>query len=180
MYFHIIGIFTTCTIRKLIEMKYRRLTIEELEELESEFVRFLASNSITADDWVKIKEDKTDQAEGLIEMFSDLVFDKILSNVEYLEHKRKADLRVYKFLDEKILMVGLMVDGADHFDFSKDSSPEEMLSTLQQSGGKIQSFSGEKKYKFSKEKEIFLIMEEGALISKDPLLFNTISSVQKQ
>ena len=38
-----------------LEPKYRLLTLEELGELRPEFVRFLASQSITADDWQKMK-----------------------------------------------------------------------------------------------------------------------------
>ena len=37
-------------------MKYRRLTNEELAELEKEFVRFLVSNTVTSEDWEKINE----------------------------------------------------------------------------------------------------------------------------
>ncbi len=37
------------------KMKYRRLDKEELEELEQEFIKFLAVNTVTADDWAKIQ-----------------------------------------------------------------------------------------------------------------------------
>ena len=61
-------------------MKFRRLTNEELQELEKEFVQFLVSNTVTADDWEKIKEDNPERAEGLIEIFSDIVFEKVISD----------------------------------------------------------------------------------------------------
>lgn len=159
-------------------MKYRRLYKEELEELESEFIKFLASNTVTADDWVKIKSDAPEKAEKLLDMFSDIVFEKILLNVEYLEHKRPRDLRVYKFHDTKVVMMGMYVEGETTLDFTKDLSPQEMMLQLNQSGGHIKMFSGEKPFKYTKEMEIFKIMEEGALISKDPTLFNTLSSLK--
>ncbi len=160
-------------------VKYRRLKMDELEELESEFVRFLASNSVTAEDWISLKSQEPQKAEDLIDLFSDLVFDKILSTVEYMEHKLKSVIRVYRFQDEKITMVGMMVEDNPELDFTANDSPETMMIQLQQSGGNVKTFSGEKRYKFEKEKEIFLLMEEGALISKDPLLYNTIKSLQE-
>ena len=32
-------------------MKFRRLTLAELQELESEFIQFLAANTVTGPDW---------------------------------------------------------------------------------------------------------------------------------
>jgi len=160
-------------------MKYRRLNKEELQELESEFVRFLASNTITADDWVKTKAETPEKAESLLDMFSDIVFDKILEKVEYLEHKRQRDVRVYKFYDDHIEMVGLMIKGETDLDFRKNESPEDMLIQLRVKGAGVQLFSGSKPFKFTKEKEIFLLMEEGALISKDPSLFNSLSGLKQ-
>ncbi len=160
-------------------MKYRILTIDELKELEQEFVRFLASHSITADDWIQIKKDKIDKANSLIEIFSDIVFDKILSKVDFLEHRRTKDVRVYQLLDDKIIMLGIIADEKTNLDFTQNKSPQEMLIQLQQSGGKVNFFSGEKKFKFTKEKEAFLLMEEGALISKDSTLFNALKTIQK-
>lgn len=161
-------------------MKYRRLRKEELEELESEFVRFLASNTVTADDWVKIKAETPEKAGELLDMFSDIVFEKILEKVEYLEHKRPRDIRVYKILDDKIQMMGLFVEGETSLDFTKDESPEMMMIKLQQDGGNVKMFSGEKTFKKLKETEIFELLEEGALISKDPTMFNTLSSLKQE
>lgn len=158
-------------------MKYRRLTKEELQELEQEFVRFLASNSVTADEWVQLKSDTPEKAEGLIDVFSDIVFENILSKVEYMEHKQKNLLRVYHFLDDKVLMMGMVHRGNRVVDFAENLSVDEMLEQVRE--GQLELFSGEKKYKQLKEKEIFFILEEGALISKDPTLFNTLSELVK-
>lgn len=160
-------------------MKYRRLRKDELEELESEFIRFLASNTITADDWVKIKEETPERAEGLLDVFSDIVYEKILEKVEYLEHKRPRDIRVYKVFDDKIQMMGLFVEGETTLDFTQNEAPEQMLVRLGKDGGNVKMFSGEKKFKKTKEMEIFQILEEGALISKDSTLFKTLSSLKQ-
>ena len=75
-------------------MKYRRLNEAELKDLEQDFIRFLASNQVTADDWKKLKDSKSDQADGLIGLFSDQVFDKVYPSHHL--HKIKPDLSFYK------------------------------------------------------------------------------------
>jgi hypothetical protein len=152
--------------------------LEELKELESEFIRFLASQSIPADDWEKMKTRQPERAEGLIGIFSDIVFDKILGKVEYLEHRRRQDLRVYKFLNDRIQMLGLVVENAPNFDFERSDSPQEMIARLNATGGRVRLFSGEKKFRKTKEMEAFQLMEEGALISKDDSLYALLSGLQ--
>ena len=67
------------------KMKYRRLDLAELKTLEKDFVRFLASNHITADDWVKLKKENPEKVERLLDVFSDIVWSKTLSQIQYLE-----------------------------------------------------------------------------------------------
>jgi hypothetical protein len=90
-------------------VKYRRLRKDELEELEGEFIKFLASNTVTADDWVKTKAETPEKAEDLLDVFSDIVFEKILEKVEYLEHKRPKDFRVC-ISREKPLLISLKMN----------------------------------------------------------------------
>ena len=59
-------------------MKYKRLSVEELQALEQEFINFLAAAQITAPDWVKMKENEFAKAEELVDVFSYMVFDKVL------------------------------------------------------------------------------------------------------
>ena len=120
-----------------------------------------------------------EKAEDLLDLFSDIVFEKILEKVEYMEHRQVSNIRAYKFFDDKIQMWGMYVEGETTLDFTKDESPDVMLKQLADSNNNIKLFSGEKKFQRTKEMEIFSILEEGALISKSPTLFNTLSSLQK-
>ena len=67
-------------------MKYTRLTKEQFEELNQEFINFLATQSITAKEWKEIKELKPAVAEEELDVFSDLVWEGVLSKVDYLEN----------------------------------------------------------------------------------------------
>jgi hypothetical protein len=66
-------------------MKYRRLTLAELEPLKDDFVSFLAINKIDVDAWEKIKSKDIELAEKWIDQFSDIVFEKICVQAEYLQ-----------------------------------------------------------------------------------------------
>ncbi|MFK8005741.1 MAG: DUF6495 family protein [Saprospiraceae bacterium] len=160
-------------------MKYRRLTNEELAELETEFVRFLVSNTVTGDDWEKIKKENPERAEGLIEIFSDIVFEKTISKVEYLEMKTPKDLKIFKCNKENIELMGLKVEGESDLDFTQDITPEAMMIKLQSSDAKLQMYSANKKYKDDDRlQEIFQMMQWGSLIS-DGKLFHLLRTLKK-
>lgn len=160
-------------------MKYRRLTNEELAELETEFVRFLVSNTVTGDDWEKIKVENQEKAEGLIEIFSDIVFDKTITKLEYLELKTPRDLKIFRCNKENIELMGLKVEGESILDFTQNISPEEMMTILQSSDAKLQLYSADKKYKNDdRSQELFQMMKWGSLIS-DGKLFHLLKTLKK-
>ena len=66
-------------------MKYRRLSKEQFEELHKEFINFLATQSLTAEEWSKLKLEKPELASKEMDIFSDLVWESVLSKVKYLE-----------------------------------------------------------------------------------------------
>lgn len=155
-------------------MKYRRLKSDELAELESEFIRFLASQSIPGPDWEKMKKEQKEKAEGLIEVFSDMVYDKILKDIEYLELKTKNDLKTFHCGPEKIIMRGLIVAGNSNLDFTKEQSPEQMLGQMKMSAAELKLYRAEKKYPADREAELFRMLEGGCLISKEGALYKTL------
>lgn len=159
-------------------MKYRILTKEELEELESEFVTFLAANGIPADDWVKIKENEPAKTRELITIFSDVVFDKILSRVHYLEHRQRDIIRIFRFGEEKVIMNGIRIEGSSAIDFTKNQDPVALIQLFKLSPGNLKIFTADKSYKKDRLQEIFDLMQSGAQILKDDRLFNTIEELK--
>ena len=98
-------------------MTYRRLTNDELAELETAFIRFLALNGIPADDWVKIKGEDKARTEQLIESFSDVVFHETLTKLKFLDFKTKNEIRTFHCGPDKIVLRGLLVEGKTELDF---------------------------------------------------------------
>ena len=75
--------------------KYRLLTAEELELFEKEFIDYLVVNGITADDWEKIKSEDQFKAEQIMALFSDVVFEKIMRQTQFLNKIEVASISGY-------------------------------------------------------------------------------------
>lgn len=159
-------------------MKYRLLTTEELQELEKEFIQFLASNQVTAQEWEDLKKQQPEKVDELIVLFSDIVFDKILKETSYLEYREPKDLKTFYCGPDKITMLGLFIEGEGDLDFTQSFSPEEMVSRMKNSGAKLKMYSAEKGYQGDREQELFRMMEGGALISKDGKLYKTLMALK--
>ncbi len=90
-------------------MKYKRLAASELQHLEKEFINFLASAQITGPDWEKMKVNEFQKAEELIDVFSDVVYDKVLSKIKFMEFRDEKTMNIFSILEDKIILLGLRV-----------------------------------------------------------------------
>lgn len=155
--------------------KYRALTIEELNEMEKEFVDFLVLNGIPGDDWVKIKVRDPEKAEGICEAFSDVVFTKILKNCRYIErHAAKQLVSIYCD-DQQMHLLG--VDAPDDVDI--DFTNERDFARLQTDPpAGLQMVKSQKPYKEDRELEIWQMLSDGFFIS-DAKLYMTLFSAQE-
>ena len=83
-------------------MKYARLTKEQLEELHPEFITFLATQSIDKKEWDEIKQNKPQIAEQEIDVFSDLIWEKALTNVTHIDHFSKNYIFLFKCMKNAV------------------------------------------------------------------------------
>ena len=77
-------------------MKYARLTKEQLDSLQQEFINFLATQTITAQEWQTIKKEQPKVAEQELDVFSDLVWEGALSQAKFLENLSPKLLFLFK------------------------------------------------------------------------------------
>ena len=61
-------------------MKFRRLVLQELREVESEFVQFLAAQGVTSDLWIRMQTDPS-VLEQQLDAFSDLFWESRLAGI---------------------------------------------------------------------------------------------------
>lgn len=142
-------------------MKYRALSLTELQELEKEFVDYLVVNGITAEDWVKMKKHQAEKSNHIIELFSDVVFEGVMRKVQFLDMVTAKSIKSFQCLGDKMVLVGLDADEDSVVDFTSQS-----LSTIQeQTADQLSVYTSEKKYTDDREKELFEMTKRGAVIS---------------
>lgn len=90
-------------------MKYARLSKEQLEELHPEFINFLATQSITATEWTTIKTDKPEAAEQELDVFSDLIWEGVLTKVKYLENISELQMHLFELTDKEMKLISVKV-----------------------------------------------------------------------
>lgn len=90
-------------------MKYSRLTRQQLEELHQEFINFLATQSITGDEWAKLKAEKPSVVEEEIDLFSDLIWEGVLTKVNYLENVSAQQMHLFELTDKEMKLISVKV-----------------------------------------------------------------------
>jgi hypothetical protein len=154
-------------------MKYARLTKEQFEELHPEFISFLATQSIDKAEWDKIKAEKPEVAEQELDVFSDLIWEGVLSRAEFLEHFSKNHIFLFKCFDDYIQSIVLksLVPETDFL--SKDGlqwlSDNMFTDTIEMKTGK-------KNFIEERNTSIFQLIQQGSFLS-DGQLFKQINSI---
>jgi len=136
-------------------MKYRCLYDEELKELEEDFKHFLITNAIYDDDWVKLNKENPNKAQELVEMFSDVVFDKVLKGLQFLEHITPDSINAFFCSEKEIVLIGIT---------SKDQSVDFTKDTLERFKNNLDIFKTIKPYYKEREREVFDLIESGCSI----------------
>jgi hypothetical protein len=149
--------------------KYRLLTLDELNEMEKEFVNFLVVNSIMPDDWERLKIQGGSNV--IIEQFSDVVFETIMRKVVYLECHEEKNIMTYHCLAEKIILVCMTADPCSDVNFS---DPSFLRMAFQNPPESLRIYTSEKAYSKEREVELFEMIEAGCTIS-DGKLFKSLS-----
>jgi hypothetical protein len=160
-------------------MKYRILSTEELEPLKDDFIKYLSANTITGEDWAKIKSDKPAEAETLLGMFCDIVWEKSLEKIKYLEHRDEKYLKVFHCGSEQVEMVGFSVNAENapsllaEDTFAKLGSGDLKFSEL-----KAEFYTSEKGYDTDRHQDMFKMMEGGCTPCEEAYFYGIKSLVK--
>ncbi len=147
-------------------MKYARLSKEQFEELHQEFINFLATQSVTAEEWGNIKANKPELAEQELDVFSDLVWEGVLEKAEYLENISPQHMYLFHLVEERIELVGLKITND-----SIDLTTREGFSWLRENlmDDLVELFQAKKEYSNDKQLDKFALIQQGAAITKGDL-----------
>lgn len=156
-------------------MKYKRLTKEQFEELHQEFATFLASQSIDKKEWDEIKLNSPKVAEQELDVFSDLVWEGVLTRAEYLEHFSKNYIFLFQCFEtyiESIVLKSLVPE--------TDFLTKEGLQWLSDNmfTDNIEMKVGKKEFSQERNTSIFELIQQGSFLSGGEL-FKQINDIMK-
>lgn len=151
-------------------MKYRLLTKEQFEDLNEEFATFLASQQIDVNEWESIKKDKPEVAQQELEVFSDFVWDRVLTNTKNLEHFSEKSINLFQCGTESISRIVVQIE-KEEFSFFKDEDYQWFLDNSMDDS--ISYFKGQKPYLKARNIELFELVEKGSSVAT-PDLYNAL------
>lgn len=148
------------------KMKYARLTKQQFEELHNEFINFLATQSITANEWETLKNNRPQVVEEELDVFSDLVWEGVLGKVNYLENISRQQMHLFHLADKEMKLISVKILNPDidlntsiGFNWFKKNWQSDFVEYLQAS----------KSYTEDKNLDKFKLIQEGAVITKGEL-----------
>ena len=157
-------------------MKYTRLTKEQFDELHPEFINFLATQSIDKAEWDKIKSEKPEVAEQELDVFSDLVWEGVLTRAKYLEHFSKNHIFLFECFEthvESIILKSLVPE----IDFLTKEGLQWLSDNM--FTDTVEMKLGKKEFEKERNSSIFGLIEQGAFLS-DGQLYLQIDKIIKQ
>lgn len=156
-------------------MKYTRLTKEQFEELHPEFINFLAAQSIDKAEWDKIKEERPEVAEQELDVFSDLIWEGVLTRAEYLEHFSKN--YVFLFHCKEAYVHSIVLKALNNeVDFLTRDGLQWLSDNMFTDN--VEMKVGNKEFTEERNGSIFQLIQQGAFLSDGQLYKQIISIIE--
>lgn len=147
-------------------MKYKRLTKQQLEELRPEFINFLATQSITGEEWKDLKAEKPEVAEDEIDVFSDLIWEGVLGKVGYLENVSERNMHLFHCTEKEMKLLSIKIMNPD-IDLTTKTGFDWFKKNWQ--GDFVEYLTAAKAYSDDPNVDKFQLIEKGAVITKGEL-----------
>lgn len=156
-------------------MKYKRLTKEQFEALHQEFSNFLATQSIDKAEWDAIKTNKPEVAEQELDVFSDLIWEGVLTNAQYLEHFSKNHIFLFH-CQEKLIQSIVLKSLNPEINFMEKEGLQWLSDNLFTDA--VEIHLGKKEYEQERNTAIFDLITQGAILSDGQLYLQINGIIQ--
>ncbi|MFT6066347.1 MAG: hypothetical protein ACJAYY_002531 [Paraglaciecola sp.] len=143
-------------------MKYRQLTKEQFESLHQEFALFLASQKIDVTEWNQIKKEQPKVAEDEMNVFSDVVWQNVITKTKYVDHFSETTVNLFKCDEEEIHRIAIKINW--DINLLEQDGFEWLLKNPMDNS--VDVFKGSKPYNSKRNIEVFDLIEKGGSISK--------------
>jgi hypothetical protein len=135
----------------------------------------LATQQIDFKEWDSIKKDKPLMAEEELNIFSDVVWEDVLTKTEYLEHISKNDFNLFQCTSKEIIRIYIKLNNNERSFLNSKDFQWFLENPLDDS---VEYFKASKKYKSERNIEIFNLIEMGSQISKGELFSKVAQLIQ--
>lgn len=139
-------------------MKYRCLTYKELDVLHADFDEFLYHEGLSKYEWNLLQDYYSSNAVQLLEKYSDLTFEKVFRDVQYLESRNAKSLQVICCLPDEMVSIGIQIPSSSSIDLT-DARSLEWIGKDDLCG--YRCFKQRTNYKGGREQHIFNLIEAG-------------------
>tara|TARA_B100000941_G_C28473076_1_gene537562 strand:+ start:738 stop:1220 length:483 start_codon:yes stop_codon:yes gene_type:complete len=140
-------------------MKYARLSKEQFNLLNKEFSNYLGTLSIDKPKWSLLKKNKV-KVDKILDDFSDLVWDKVISEEVYLIHYSKK--QVFYFFCNLNCMELISISVKSEFNLRNKNIWKWIIKNIFSENVNI--FYSKKKYLKDRKIEIFELIKMGSII----------------
>lgn len=114
-------------------MKYRCLTYQELDIAREGFMEFLYENGTNRFEWNILNDQSHVWATNLLEEYSDMVFDNMLKEIDYIKLNTGSELLCFEFEPEHYTLIRLKLESNDikvSSNFYKDNDLTKLKSSI--------------------------------------------------
>ncbi len=156
-------------------MKFRTLSLEELGHLEEDLKHFLIVNGIDSETWLYLNKNESNKALQLIQLFSDIVLQKVYEKMSFLEFRSIDSCMVFHCKNDVMELITIQKKNKSLADLS---TPQSIHSALINNTDELTFFHTSKKYKINREQEIHQLIEKGCVVSTYDFWNSLLNSIE--
>jgi hypothetical protein len=143
-------------------MRFRRLSSEELFALETEFKQFLVVHEQYDEEWRNLAENHPEKAEQFIELFSDLVLEKVYNQVSFLVHFSHGMVSFFDMRNDPLKAYQIKCPA--HLSLQNETQLETLVN---KHFDDLHFYFGEKNMITEKAVEVFDLIRKGSEVCED-------------
>ncbi|MFT5667421.1 MAG: hypothetical protein ACI9DK_001615 [Vicingaceae bacterium] len=144
-----------------------------MELLTEDFIEFLYLRGINKFEWKLLLDYSSAEALNILGNYSEMTFEKVMRTVNFLEYRTTNTLELINCTDRKIISIFLELPLKSNLNFLKIDSVDKLQATTSLSSKQIS-----KRYFYSREKDIFNLIESGYKVV-DKKMFSYLDITRK-
>ncbi len=138
------------------------LSLEEQKIFDEDFKGFLIVNGISAEEWLEMNEKDVPKATELVELFSDIVLEKVYQKIEFIEFRAKDSCLVFQCAPDGMNLISIVSNDKEKIDLT---TPESIHEALMKYPNQLNVFRTSKPYSTLRELEIHQMVTQGCVNS---------------